>query len=131
MAEKTVAINTEHEEETLPTTREESRYLVPPVDIYETEEGLVVLADLPGVGKDGVNIRVDDNILTIQGKPQHALDKELALQEFELVPFFRQFELTDQVAQDKIDAELKHGVVTIRLPKAEKAKPRRIEVQVG
>jgi len=131
MAEKTVEVRNENKAPIVANTREESRYLVPPVDIYETGEGLTVVADLPGVDKDSISVKVDDNILTIQGAPKHALDKDLTSQEFELAPFFRQFELTDAVDQEKIQAELKNGTVNIHLPKAEKAKPRKIAIQVG
>jgi len=130
MAETTVP--TASEKETQPrATREESKYLVPPVDIYEKEDGLVVVADLPGVPKEGVSVRVENGILTIQGKPEHGLPGEEISREFGLVSFFRQFELTDTVDQAKIKAELRNGVLTIHLPKEEKAKPKQVEVKVS
>ena len=109
-------------------TREESRYMVPPVDIYETDHALAVIADLPGVRKDDVDIRVDQGILTIKGKVKYTPPKELVRGEFSLLDFFRQFQLSDEVNQEKISAESKNGVLTITLPKAEKAKPRQIIV---
>ena len=127
MAERTVP--TQATPEKAPTTRE--KYLVPPVDIYETKEGLTVLADLPGVSKEDINVRVDKGILTIEGRPKQLTQLPLIYQEYELLAFFRQFELTEQVDQEKIRAEFKNGVVKIDLPKAEKVKPRTIPVQVG
>jgi HSP20 family molecular chaperone IbpA len=105
--------------------------MMPPVDIYETPEGLVLLADLPGVSKENLDVRVDNNVLTLQGKAQHAFSGEALYREFELVNFFREFELSEQVDQARISAQLKHGVLTLYLPRVEKAKPRQVEVQVG
>ena len=130
MTETTVPAKDERTTE-LTATREDSRYLVPPVDIYETGDGLTVVADLPGVKKEAVSIRVENNTLTIEGKPEYATRGSAILEEFGLVRFFRQFELSDRVNQDKIEAQLSNGVLTVHLPKAEKAKPRQIEVKVG
>lgn len=112
-------------------TREEARYMVPPVDIYETDNSLAVIVDLPGVQKDDVDIRVDQDILTIKGKVKYEAPKDLIRREFGLLDFFRQFQLTDEVDQAKISAESKNGVLTVTLPKAEKAKPRQVKVKVG
>jgi len=113
-------------------TRELENTLVPPVDIFELQDALVVVADLPGVEKDAIDVRVENNILTIKG----AIAKEAAAhapiyEEYGLGDYFRQFELTDTVDQEKIRAEMKHGVLTIHLPKAEKAKPKTIAVKVA
>ena len=112
-------------------TRSQERYVSPAVDIYETLEGLVVKADLPGVAKDGLDLRVENNLLSIRGRADHAAAGEPLYREYELAHFFRQFELSDRVDQSKITAELKNGVLTLNLPKAEEAKPRRIEVHVS
>jgi HSP20 family protein len=129
MAEKTVAARTQ--EKAPPSredTRSQERYISPPVDIYETMNGLVVTADLPGVAKEGLDIRVENNLLTICGKAGHAAPGDPIYREYGLVNFFRQFELNERVDQNKISAELKNGVLTLSLPKAEEAKPRKIEV---
>jgi HSP20 family protein len=112
-------------------TREEGRYLSPPVDIYEDEESLVVLADLPGVDQDGVNVSIDEGILTIQGRLTEVARPEPLYREYTLHSFHRQFQLGDQVDQARISGELKHGVLTIRLPKSEKAKPKQIQVKIS
>jgi len=112
-------------------TRNREYFATPLVDIYETREGLTVLADLPGVTKEGLKVQVEDGILTIEGKASTAEREGLLIREFEPTNFFRQFELSDSVAQDKIIAELKHGVLVLSLPKAEAAKPREIQVTVG
>ena len=132
MAEKTVPQYTrENDTPAREDTRSQERYVAPPVDIYETPDGLVVLADLPGVAKEGLDLRVENGLLTIRGKAAHAAQGEPVYREYELVNFFRQFELNDKVDQRNISAELKNGVLTLNLPKAEESKPRRIDVRVS
>ena len=111
-------------------TRSQERYITPPVDIYETADGLVVKADLPGVDKEGLDVRVENNLLTMRGKAAHTAPGDPVYREYGLVNFFRQFELNERVDQSKISAELKHGVLTLNLPKAEEAKPKKIKVKV-
>jgi len=133
MKESTVPVHqNEHKEQSnVPqATREESRMLTPPVDIFEIEDGLAVVVDLPGVDKEHVEINVDNNVLTIKGTLQYEEHGEALYSEFELRSFYRQFELSDEIDQEKIRADMKNGVLTIRLPKAEKAKPRRIKVDL-
>jgi HSP20 family protein len=112
-------------------TRDETRYMAPPVDIYETADALTVVADLPGVDKDGVDIRVEDNVLTIKGKAAYNPPANITFGEFNLQGYYRQFQLSDEVDQSKISAESKNGVLTVRLPKAEKSKPRQIKVKLS
>jgi HSP20 family protein len=118
------------EEDKALTTREETRFVAPPVDIYENADSLVVITDLPGVAPGDVSVRVDEGILTIQGKTRYEAPQDMLYDEFGLVDFYRQFQLTDEVDQEKISGDLKNGVLTVQLPKAEKAKPRKIEVKV-
>ena len=126
MAETTVAAPV-----TVEGTRHQERYTTPAVDIYETPDGLVVKADLPGVSRDDLDVHVDNNTLTIKGIFLHPALGEAVYREYELVNFFRQFELGDKVDQTKIAAEVKHGVLTLTLPKPEAAKARQIEVKVA
>jgi HSP20 family protein len=132
MAEKTVATRSQQKTPlSTEETRSQEQYVTPPVDIYETGEGLVVKADLPGVAKESLDVRVENNLLTIRGKATHAAPGDPIYREYELVNFFRQFELNERVDQAKISADLKHGVLTLNLPKAEEAKPRTIDVKVA
>lgn len=132
MAEKTVPqYASEQETSEKEDTRSQERYVTPAVDIYETLDGLVVKADLPGVTKDGLDLRVENNLLTIRGRASHCAPGEMLYREYQLANFFRQFELSDRVDQQNISAELKHGVLTLNLPKAEEAKPRKIEIRVA
>lgn len=132
MAEKTIATRAQ---ERVPASREETRsqegYVTPPVDIYETAEGLVVKADLPGVAKENLDVRVENNLLTIQAKAAHVAPGEPIYREYGLVNFFRQFELNEKVDQTNISAELKHGVLTLNLAKAQEAKPKKIDIRVA
>lgn len=116
-------------ESQMPATRESELYMSPAVDIFETEDGLTVVADVPGVAKDGIQIDVDDKILSIRGTVSLPRREGLISREFGMMNYFRQFRLSDEVDQSKINAELEQGVLTLRLPKAEHAKPRRIEVK--
>ncbi|MBN1568454.1 MAG: Hsp20/alpha crystallin family protein [Acidobacteria bacterium] len=137
MAEKTAALTTEKtgsldtKSEKALATRDDTLYLAPPVDIFETDDALNVIVDLPGVEKDGVDIRVEDGILTIRGKANYRPKANVLREEFNLQGYYRQFQLSDEVDQEKISAESKNGVLTITLPKAEKSKPRQIKVKVG
>lgn len=132
MAEKTHETNVpaETEQAEIQTTREESRYLVPAVDIYETPEALKVIADVPGVKQDGLSIQVENDVLTIDAKTSFEEPQDALLQEFALRSYYRQFQLGDRIDQEKIGAELKHGVLTLTLPKVAKAQPRKVEVKV-
>ena len=132
MAEKTVATRSPGETpKTKEDTRSQQRYFTPPVDIYETSEALVVLADVPCVSKENLDVRVDKNLLTIHGRVSNGVHGDFIYREYELVNYFRQFELTNHVDQSHISAELRHGVLTLSLPKAEEAKPKKIEVSIS
>jgi len=112
-------------------TREPDRYLVPSVDIYEDDAGLTLVADVPGVDKDGVDVDVDDGVLTIKATCSYAPRSDAHYREFGLLNYWRQFSLSDEVDAERIGAELKHGVLTLSLPKAAKAKPRKVTVKMG
>jgi HSP20 family protein len=137
MAEQTAALTTERTGTPDKTggkslaTRDDAVYIAPPVDIFENEDSLIVVADLPGVDKDGVDIRVEADILTIKGAAKYTQSATVLRQEFNLQNYYRQFQLSDEVDQSRISAESKNGVLTITLPKAEKSKPKQIKVKVG
>jgi HSP20 family molecular chaperone IbpA len=131
MAEKTVAMPDTHEMAPPPEgtwTRE--RAVSPPVDIYELPEGLVVIADVPGVTPDQCDVRVENHILTIRGQAAPGLPGEPTSREYALVQYYRQFELSAQVDESTIAADLQHGVLTLTLSKVVEAQPRTIAVAV-
>ncbi len=112
-------------------TRTRESYIKPVVDIYETEEGLTLVADLPGVEREGLTVDIDKGILTLKGKAQPSLRGELVHREFALVNYYRQFQLPDEIDVDKVSAQLKDGVLTLGMPKAEAARPRRVEIRAA
>jgi len=128
MRESTVPVR---KEETVAATREERRTITPPVDIFENADGLVVIADLPGVEKSDLDVRVEEDVLTIKASAKSAMTVDTQAREYELGNFYRQFQLSDVVNQERIKAELKHGVLVLNLPKKEQAKPKHITVEVS
>ena len=104
--------------------------VTPRVDVLETEDEVLVLADMPGVKPDEVDVRFEKGELTIHGRRAagHA-DRESHLREYEATNYFRAFAVAETVAADKIGAELKNGVLTVHLPKVEAVKPRKITVR--
>ncbi|MFO7714586.1 Hsp20/alpha crystallin family protein [Desulfosarcina sp.] len=105
----------------------------PDVDIFENERKITLLADMPGVAPDDVKIDLKDNVLSISGevRPFDEKDEADVLIEFEIGRYYRQFNLSEVVDQNKIEAKLEDGVLRLTLPKAEKAIPRQITVAAG
>jgi len=105
----------------------------PEVDIFENERQITLLADMPGVAPDDIQLDLNDNVLTISGgvKPFEGANESDVLIEFEIGRYHRQFNLSEVIDQNKIEAKLEDGVLRLILPKAEKAIPRQIEVTVG
>ena len=108
-------------------------HAVPPVDVFEDENGITLFADLPGVSRERLNVRVDGDSLLVEGTAQADVPDGLQLVygEARLPTYRREFALSRELDASRIDAQLKDGVLRLRIPKAEEAKPRRIEVQVG
>ena len=134
MAEKTVPATQSNESPIVKreVTRHPEAFVTPLTDIYEEENGLHVVVDLPGVEKSGLKLAVENDILTIEGHV-NALnsDTNYLIREFEPSNYFRQFELSESVDREKINAELKNGVLSIFLPRAEALKPRTIDVKIN
>jgi HSP20 family molecular chaperone IbpA len=110
-------------------TRSQEVFTPPPVDIYEDDRGLVVVADLPGVDPGALDVRVDQGVLTLQARTQPLASGTPLHREYELTGFFRQFNLPEEIDTGRIEAELTQGVLTLRLPRAAPAPPRRIDVR--
>jgi HSP20 family protein len=108
-------------------------FVIPPVDIYEDESGITLLADLPGVPRENLNVRIDGESLQIEATASTAgpQNMELVYGEAQVPSFRRRFTLSRELDTGRIEAQLKDGVLTLTIPKAEEAKPRRIQVQVG
>jgi HSP20 family protein len=109
-------------------TREGVTY-VPDVDIIETEDAITLLADLPGVKREDVDIDVREGVLTLTATVAPLAERlNLLYREYDLGGFSRRFTLGERIDQEKINAKLDNGVLTLVLPKAEEAKPRKIKI---
>jgi HSP20 family molecular chaperone IbpA len=105
--------------------------LMPPVDVLEDAGGITLYADLPGVPKDKLNLQVESDMLTIEGDVTIPTPEglEASYAEVGLPRYRRVFTLSKELDAGKVTAELANGVLKLRIPKAEHAKPRRIEIQ--
>ena len=126
------------DQRTPPTTEHRDRIpnrpvFVPPSDIYETKDSIVVLAEMPGVAPDGVDITLERRVLTIRGRgaaSEHA-GYQRVYNEFANGDYERVFTLSENIDRDRIEATLKDGVLHLVLPKAETAKARKIELKAS
>ncbi len=103
--------------------------ITPRVDVLETEEEFLVLADMPGVKPDEIDIRFERGELTVHGRRACSACQEPTHREYEATDYQRAFAIADSIAADRINAELKNGVLTVRLPKVEAVKPKKITVR--
>lgn len=113
--------------------KQQQQHVVPPVDVFENENAITLLADLPGVPREGLHVRVDGDSLTLEATatPSGPDNMELVYGEAQVAAYRRQFTLSRELDASRIEAQLRDGVLRLTIPKAEEAKPRRIEVQVG
>jgi HSP20 family protein len=114
-----------------PRTRAEntSTFVAPEVNIFETKDGYVLEAEMPGVSKEGLEITVEGNEVTITGRRQTApLPGEVLFRESRTADFRRVFELDPAIDTTKVKARIEQGVLTLELPKSERVKPRKITV---
>jgi HSP20 family molecular chaperone IbpA len=105
----------------------------PAADIYETDDRVVLMLDMPSVSAESVDVSLERRVLTIQGhaNPPAPEGYRQVYAEYDVRAFERVFTLSEDIDQDRIKAEQKHGVLRLELPKAATAKPRRIEVQAS
>ena len=106
-----------------------AEFVVPEVNIFETQEGYVLEAEMPGVNKDGLEITIAGNEITIVGRRANEVASgETLFRERSTADFRRVFELDPAIDTGKINAKMNQGVLTLTLPKSEEVKPRRITV---
>lgn len=107
-----------------------ARVYVPVTDIFETDAALMLALEMPGVDRENINVKLESGVLTIAGEINFAKYEGLypVYTEYNVGNYARSFQLSSDIDQDRISAELKDGVVMLTLPKAEKAKPRKIKV---
>jgi HSP20 family protein len=110
-----------------------TRAFMPNADIFETEGALTVVLEMPGVDRDHIDIGVDNGVLTVEGKIDFGKYEGLqpVYSEYNVGPYRRSFRISNRIDQDKISAEMRDGVIKLVLPKAEEAKPHKIEVRSG
>ncbi len=113
--------------------RESEIVLRPPVDIFEDAEGITLQLDMPGVSRDRLDIHADRNNLVIEGKGQVDMPQgmEAVYAEVRSALFRRSFTLSSELEPDKIDASLKDGLLTLRVPRRAELRPRKIEVRAS
>ena len=117
---------TENEEKTF-----QGKYFKPETDIYETDNELQVVMDMPGVSKDNVTITVDKGVLDVEGVIDFKRYSKLKAiySEYDIGNYSRRFKISNEINKDKISAKMDSGVMTLTLPKAEQEKPRQIAIQ--
>jgi len=114
----------------LETVKPEVPYYQPPVDVVETEDAIILTADMPGVGKEDVEINIEKDVLTLTGRVAAGEDDgRPTYVEYKRGNFVRSFTLTEDVDREKISADMNKGVLTLRIPKSEKTKPRKITIK--
>jgi len=108
-------------------------YFLPPVDIFATRDELVLLADMPGVPSDGVDVNLEGDELTVTGRvrPEEYEGLKPLYVEYGVGGYYRRFKLSEAVDRDRIQAQLTNGSLLLRLPKSERARVRRITVQAA
>jgi len=107
-------------------------YFTPRVDVWETEQDLLFQADMPGVMPDDISLHYEQGVLTLHGRVHPSEPRGRAvLNEFEVGDYFRTFAVHDEVDASKITADYRQGVLTVRLPKREEIKPRKINITAG
>jgi len=113
--------------------RRQQPFVVPPVDVFENESGITLLADLPGVSRDRLGVRVDGENLVIEATAATPQPQEMQLVygEAQYPSYRRQFTLSRELDAARIEASLKDGVLKLSIPKLEEARPRRVEVRVA
>jgi HSP20 family protein len=109
------------------------RYFLPEVDIFESEEGLRLWADMPGVDEKDLEVTLQNGMLTIEGIVSLDMYRNLmpVYTEYNVGNYFRQFVVNEDIDAARIEARIRNGVLEVSLPKAETAKPQRIEVKAG
>lgn len=114
-------------------SQEQERTVQPAVEVFEDEAGITLLADMPGVPRERLEIRVEGDALLIEGGVQPATPEglEAVYAELRIPRYRRSFTLSRELDSAKIDASIKDGVLTLRIPKQAHAQPRRIEVSAG
>lgn len=110
------------------------KHFIPAVDIYEDDTSVTLIAEMPGISKNGVEVKLDDGNLSIVGSTPNNNEMEgraILLQEFDTGNYLRKFTLSETIDQDRIEALMADGILKLVLPKIQPAKPKKIEIKTG
>lgn len=118
-------------EESMPERNRELPAIAPLVDIYENDDEILLHADMPGVKKNDITVNIDNGKLTLRGIRKTDTAGATQWEEFGDVEYQRTFSVPQAIEAEKINAELKDGVLHLHLPKSEAAKPRQIEIKAA
>ncbi|MGE5399861.1 MAG: Hsp20/alpha crystallin family protein [Ignavibacteriales bacterium] len=110
---------------------EKESWVSPLVDIFETEDAYTLVANMPGVSKDNVRVKLEDGDLVVMGKIdyEYLINRKFVLNETQIGNYYRKFRISDSIDDSKIDARMENGQLTIHLPKHERMKPKSIEIK--
>jgi HSP20 family protein len=130
MAQQELRVQQKREVEKKQESTVPARTYLPVTDIFETEQALTVVMEMPGVDKQNVDVTVENDVLSVTGRIDFGKYEGLqpVYTEYNVGPYARSFQLSSKIDQGKISADLNDGVMTLVLPKAEEAKPRKISV---
>ena len=118
------------QEKNIEKTRE-LKSAIPAVDIYENENEILLYADMPGVVKEDISVGIDNGTLSLSGFRKLETNGVRNWQEFDEVEYIRSFSIPQTIAVERVEAELREGVLKLHLPKSESAKPRQIEIHAA
>lgn len=129
--ENTKALTTVEEKRNWEEALEQESWVAPMVDIYETNDDYYLIANMPGVAKEDVKVKLEEGDLVIMGRVNFLgeMKKKYIMKEIDSSNYFRKFKLSDSVDEEKIDAKLENGRLFVFLPKVERVKPKTIEIK--
>ena len=116
-----------------PDVKQQEQAILPAVDIFENESGITVQADMPGVSRDRLDVHIDSDTLAIEGLAEIPMPEgmDVMYADIRSTRYQRSFSLSRELDTERVEASLKDGVLTLRIPKREEHRPRRIEVHTG
>ena len=129
--EETKALTTVEEKRSWEEALEKESWVAPLVDIYETNDEYFLMANMPGVSKEDMKVKIDDGDLIIMGRLDFSteMQRKYLMKEIDSSNFYRKFKLSESVDESKIDAKLENGRLLVHLPKVERVKPKTIEIK--
>ena len=132
MSDNELKIQQKQEVEHKGETTKREKYFIPAVDIFESENEVTVIAEMPGVIADGMEVTLEDDVLTMRGTRETKIPAgRVLLQEYEPGNYQRRFTVAETIDQEHIKASMHNGMLRVTLPKAKPVKPRKIEVQIS